>query len=343
MSSLLRRYARLLALAICVFALGAIVGAPPTLAQNGANGEELWFRVLRMGGAPVTMQTSVVRYTGLYVADDGAQREVTVDLIGAVHIAEREYYDELNRIFQDYETVVYELVSDSDAVGDDVNDEKSKSEKLTIGANPLGWISVMQQLFGSALDLTYQMDGIDYGADNLRRGDCSPEELIAQAIANGDVLEFITTTIVNAFFSTDAGGDGMAFVLLCANDRRLAAKRLFALELEKSSLEELTRETENVEENLVEVSDETEAENENDDALNLLEEDRESAIIHFRNDKALEVVEEELDAGRTKIAVFYGAAHLPDLGAKLELYYDLERSDEIRWLDAWDMTRAKKE
>lgn len=338
MSSLLRRYARLLALAICVFALGAIVGAPPTLAQNGANGEELWFRVLRMGGAPVTMQTSVVRYTGLYVADDGAQREVTVDLIGAVHIAEREYYDELNRIFQDYETVVYELVSDSDAVGDDVNDEKSKSKKLTIGANPLGWISVMQQLFGSALDLTYQMDGIDYGADNLRRGDCSPEELIAQAIANGDVFAFLMKAVVETLFTTNASdGDAMPLVLLCANDRQLAAKRLFALELEKSSLEELSRETKTLDE------DEEYEEIEDDDALNLLEEDRESAIIHFRNDKALEVVEEELDAGRTKIAVFYGAAHLPDLGAKLELYYDLERSDEIRWLDAWDMSRANKE
>ncbi|MBQ9372723.1 MAG: hypothetical protein IJU03_11070 [Thermoguttaceae bacterium] len=289
--------------------------------------DDVWFRVLRQNDAPVKMQTSVVRYCGQYVADDGTQRNVYVDLIGAVHIAEKKYYDELNEIFKEYETVVYELVSNGDAPAPaEVKEEREK--KIQIGANPLGWISILQQGFGSALGLAYQMDGIDYGADNMRRGDCTPDELLLQTLANGDVLSFLMDAVVDAFFSSDSpNGDAMLLALLCAKDRRLAARRIFALELERSSVEELQREM-----NALEFDEE------DDDVSGLFDQNHESAVIHFRNDKALEVVEEELDAGRTKIAVFYGAGHMPDLGAKIEDYFEFERAPEIRWITAWDMT-----
>ncbi len=38
-----------------------------------------------------------------------------VDLIGAVHIAHREYFQLLNKKFRNYDAVLYELVADPEA------------------------------------------------------------------------------------------------------------------------------------------------------------------------------------------------------------------------------------
>ena len=56
---------------------------------------------------PVSMQTAVVRY----VPVNGSQPGVSVDLIGAVHIGDKDYYDALNKLFESYDVVLYELVS----------------------------------------------------------------------------------------------------------------------------------------------------------------------------------------------------------------------------------------
>src|SRR3954465_7134407 len=56
-------------------------------------------------GEPLRMETAVVRYR----FKDAAKKDVTVDLVGAVHIAEKSYYDQLNKLFDDYDVVLYEL------------------------------------------------------------------------------------------------------------------------------------------------------------------------------------------------------------------------------------------
>ena len=38
-------------------------------------------------------------------------RDVVVDLIGAVHVGEKAYYEALNKQFEDYDAVLYELVA----------------------------------------------------------------------------------------------------------------------------------------------------------------------------------------------------------------------------------------
>src|SRR5688572_15059353 len=58
-------------------------------------------------GQPLAMETAVVRYIP---ADAGAQA-VAVDLIGAVHVGDKAYYDELNKLFESYDVLLYELVA----------------------------------------------------------------------------------------------------------------------------------------------------------------------------------------------------------------------------------------
>jgi hypothetical protein len=63
-----------------------------------------------------------------------------------------------------------------------------------------------------------------------------------------------------------------------------------------------------------------------------------NTLIKGRNAKAFSVLREELEAGKNKLAVFYGAGHLPDMAERLEKDFDMV-DRKTTWLDAWDLTR----
>ena len=278
----------------------------------------------RDDGTPTGLETSVIRYSGQYQGADGETRDVYVDLVGAIHIAEKSYYDRINELFKEYETVVFELVSDSDDVAALIEEsKKKKNEKRNL--NPLNFISYFQEDSAKFLKLTHQMDGIDYLADNLRRGDCGAMEFVLMLVKNGDVANFFVETFAQIFLdSTPGSTEGSAVVLLCSKDLRLAARRLFAVELADSSLSDFDKELRAIEENDAE------------------KKPRESAMIHLRNKKAIAVVREELDAGRERVALFFGAAHLPDLGDRLENEFGLKRQPEVRWFRAWNLEKIEE-
>ena len=65
-----------------------------------------------------------------------------------------------------------------------------------------------------------------------------------------------------------------------------------------------------------------------------------SAIITDRNEAALKVLRRELQNGKKKVAIFYGAAHLPEFAKSLEQDFDMKLTG-INWVVAWDLTRDK--
>ena len=69
---------------------------------------------------------------------------------------------------------------------------------------------------------------------------------------------------------------------------------------------------------------------------------RKNTMIHYRNGKALDVLRKELDEGREKVAIFYGAAHLPDLGMRLQQDFNMTLEPEARWFKAWDLERSSE-
>ena len=265
-----------------------------------------------------------MRYSGQYTAPDGQTRDVYVDLVGAIHIAEKGYYGEINELFKEYETVVFELVSDTDDMKALMEEaKKQKQEKRSW--NPLNIISYLQEDSAKFLKLSHQMDGIDYLAENLKRGDSGSLEFILWTIQNGDVVNFLLDAVARSFVETTPGsGEGMAVALLCAKDGRLAARRLFAIELADTSITDLEKEV-----RALKKSDSDKKQ-------------RESAIIHLRNKKAIAVVQNELDAGRKRVALFFGAAHLPDLGDHLEKDFGLKLQPETRWFKAWNLEKIEE-
>jgi hypothetical protein len=60
----------------------------------------------------------------------------------------------------------------------------------------------------------------------------------------------------------------------------------------------------------------------------------------MRNDACIEVLQQQIAAGKKRIAIFYGSAHMPDFERRLLDNFGMQRHS-IRWFDAWDLTSEK--
>src|SRR5262245_9002208 len=97
----------LLAILTAIACLFGRTSPADELAANKPNTEEPKFiRLTRDDDRlPLAMQTAVVRYSS------AGRPGVELDLVGAVHIADKSYYDDLNKLFEKYDVVLYELVA----------------------------------------------------------------------------------------------------------------------------------------------------------------------------------------------------------------------------------------
>ena len=64
-----------------------------------------------------------------------------------------------------------------------------------------------------------------------------------------------------------------------------------------------------------------------------------TVLVGERNKVALQVMDKEIAAGKKRIAIFYGAAHLGDMEGRL-LKQGFKRT-QVEWLKAWDLPHAK--
>ncbi|MCG8650362.1 MAG: hypothetical protein MI861_11055, partial [Pirellulales bacterium] len=250
-------------------------------------------------GKPMALQTAIVRYEG---KPDTKYAGRIVDLVGVVHIGQRDYYETLNEKLSKYESVLYELVAPD---GTRIRPEDLQKRRSVLAS--------MQTGMKSMLNLEYQLERIDYLAENFRHADMSPEEFVEDLERRGDSIWKMAARMMGAGLASSAstGGDaGMLLAIFSRRDRPKKMKQTMARQL--VDIEVVTAGM--------------------DDA------NGENTLIKGRNAKAFEILREELDAGKKKIAVFYGAGHLPDMAERLEKNFDMQ-AKKTTWLDGWDLTR----
>lgn len=243
-------------------------------------------------GAPAALQVVVAQYR-----DD---RGRSLDLVGAVHVADRDYFVELNRRFANYDTVLYELVGDPDGGGGGP-------------ASPgMALVGLLQGGMKDALGLAFQLDEIDYGRANFVHADMTPAEFSASMAERNESMvgTFVQMWAVSS--AAQAAGThppeaGLLRILL-ASDRQLALKQTLA----KSLVDQ-------------------------EKLLNALAGENGSTLISERNRKALAVLERELGSGATRLAMFYGAGHMPDFHRRLTAEHGF-RLESLEWIDAWDLS-----
>lgn len=266
--------------------------------QQSGKSEDLYLRVLKSdGGAPKALQTSIVRYRG----KKGTPHEnKIVDLVGVVHIGQREYYLDLNDRLSKYDSVLYELVAPD---GTRIRPADLKKRRSLLAS--------MQTGMKDMLNLEYQLELIDYMAKNFRHADMSPEEFSEDLTRRGDSIWKMAARMMGAGLASSAatGGDTGMLLALFSSDRAKMMKRTMAQQL-------------------VDIDSVT---------AGMDDENGENTLIKGRNAKAFGILEEELQAGKKKVAVFYGAGHLPDMAERLEKDFGMQFK-RVTWMDAWDLT-----
>ena len=276
-------------------------------AKGGADGIEGkdWVRVQYDDRKQVIgMQTALVRYAA--PASGRNASAATVDLIGAVHVGDRAYYAELNRRFEQYDALLYELVAPE---GTEV-----PLGRGTSNSNPLG---AMQNGMKSMLALEHQLEKVDYTKKNFVHADMSPDQFLQSMKDRNEgflqmYMRLLGTSLAQQSEMT-ANGESLDVELLAAlfaQDRPRRLKMVLAKQL---------AETESL---LVNFNGE-----------------EGSVLISERNKTALKVLKDQLASGKKKLGIFYGAGHLTDMDRRLRQDFGLEPV-EITWLTAWDL-RAK--
>jgi hypothetical protein len=279
---------------------GLAAAEPPAQAvavgkPGKADADHKFIRLVRNDhGDPQAMQTAIVHYVP---AKEGDRPGLSVDLVGAVHVGEKPYYERLNKTFAGYDALLFELVAEKGAVPK--AGQKSHSP-----------ISAIQTGMKEFLELDFQLDDIDYTKKNFVHADMSPDEMAKSMKDRGESIWTIMLRMMAAGIAQQNGGNTSDLDLIMAlfdKHRAIQMKRLLADMFDNAG-----------------------------GMMTALEGPDGSTLITERNKAALKVLAEEIKSGKKKLAIFYGAGHLADMEKRLISDFGLKRADE-QWLDAWNL------
>jgi hypothetical protein len=304
--------------ALCLALAGPVLAAdPPAEKKPDAKKKPeptTFLRVKRdKKDTPIALETAIVRYV-----PKGGEAGVTVDLVAAVHIGDKAYYEALNKQMEQYDVLLYELVAPE---GTRIP-KGGKREK----ENP---ISMFQGMMKNVLDLESQVEQIDYTKKNFVHADLSPDKM-AEAIK-------------------ERGDDGLTIGLSVAADM-LRKKNLEEMKKAKEGDKAKKAKDDDDEPDLLGMLLDPQA------AVKLKRSMAEqfaaagddgglgptigNILVADRNKAALKVLQKEIAKGKKKIGIFYGAAHMPDFEKRLAEDFDLKK-DKVEWVTAWDL-KAKR-
>lgn len=289
------------------------VGGEPAEADTAveADAEEKFLRLVRNDdGELLSMDTAMVTF--LPTGDENAGVEVT--LVGVVHIGEKQYYEQLNGEFDNFDVVLYELVAP----------EGTRVPKggAPRGGNPL---SMMQGGMQRMLGLEYQLEQIDYQRENFVHADMSPEEFEKSMADRGDSFLALFFRMMGRSIAEQARQASQNGGRAQNSDADLLLALLNPEGSNKTLKKMMAEQFEDLE-----------------GAMSVIDGPDGSTLITDRNQKALEVLAEQIDSGKKKIAVFYGAGHMPDMAKRLADDFQLDRG-ETRWLKAWVIEEDDKD
>ena len=276
---------------------------PPNTDQKANAG---FIRFSATGENEGALETAIVTYKG--------EKGEVVELISAVHIADMVYYKRLEELFKTYDSLLYEMVKAKDAVL-----PAPKRTRLTDSTSLIGGF---QRFMRNSLDLEFQLDAIDYRAENFVHADLDHETFEKLNKERGESLLTLLLRSATAQYQRQASGDSQSDPLL--GIKMLAA--FFQPDSARTMKFLLAKELQNMEEMLAGLGQGADGEG--------------SVILTERNKKLMLVLHDRLARGDKKIGVFYGGAHMPDVEQRIFAEIGLKRS-AVRWEKAWLIEKKK--
>lgn len=245
------------------------------------------------------MQTAVHHY------EDAKGRKLA--LAGAVHVGNKDYYEQLNKLFAGYQCVLFEMVG-GEHLAEDQRMMKNgqlpplRQEQLEFARKNMLTTAVLyyaMQSLCQRYDFVHQNEHIDYSADNMLHADVSFKELTQmQQQQNSNSLEELLT------MSLSAKPQNHLLTLLAEfmgdEDASLRMSMLSAIEQ--------TEQTDDV---------------------------SSGVVLYGRNLKCFSVLDQQLAKPLQSFCIFYGAAHLPHMHKlALERGFEYKNTD---YLTAWQV------
>ncbi|MFQ5734904.1 MAG: hypothetical protein ACE5KM_23460 [Planctomycetaceae bacterium] len=286
---------------------GALLAADKSKPVQAVKGERFqkpeptrFLRVLRNAKKqPKSLETAIVKY----VPANG-KKTLEVALIGAVHVGDKAYYQKLNTAFETYDVVLYELVAPRGT-------RIKKNERNN---------STFARIIKNVLELDSQIQQIDYTKKNFVHADLSFAEM-AKAMKKRGHTGFSLFASVFADMmkqqnkrmqAANKGGKPLPEIslatLLFDPNRAIKLKRIMAEEFAGANAAAGLGGTLN------------------------------SLLIDDRNKACIKVLDAQVKRGKKRIAIFYGAAHMPDFETRLLKEFGLKRTS-VEWVQAWDLTK----
>ncbi len=268
----------------------------PTVAVAQPTAESRFIRIQRdENREPVALQTAITKYAP---ATDA--RGIEIALVAVVHIGEQSYYQRLNKEFEKYDVVLYELVAPEGT---------RPARGAEPSSNPL---ALLQQGMKLVLRLEHQLQLVDYSKANFVHADLSLDGMRKAMRDRGEdemtvLLKVLTEIMQQMREKADKPGPqapDINLLELLLNPVKL--KRLLAQQFEDAGGDAGLGRT---------IS---------------------QLLIEDRNKECMRILWQQLAAGKKKIAIFYGAAHMPDFEKRLKEHLGLERTSD-EWLEAWSL------
>lgn len=257
-----------------------------------------FLRFVEEGKTGGRLETAIATYT-----NDQGQK---VHLVAAVHIADAGYYESLNKIFEGYDALLYEMVKPKDM--------ELGGKGIEQGDGGVSIIRLVQRTLKTFLDLDYQLDGIDYGRKNFVHADLTAEEFERLQDERGEsifgmMLQQMLREMMKGDASKAAQMDPMELLsALGSPDGARQLKLLLAKQFEHM-----------------------------DEMVENMEGPNGSVLLTERNKAALKALKQQLSAGKKNLGIFYGAAHMKDLERRLIDELGFKRTN-VEYRIAWDLT-----
>jgi hypothetical protein len=250
---------------------------------------------------------------------------VVVDLVAAVHIADKDFFTALDESFNDYDAVLYEMVASKELLAPTTqgaglrtmraDDDRPITHEPSPGrrGGALAFVGTMQRFLRDTLKLTFQLEEIDYQRPNFIHADLDAETFARMQSERGESLGGL---LMQSMLREMARGDvadqphlGHLLFALQSPDKDRQLKLLLARQFNKI-----------------------------DDQLAGMEGPKGSVLLTERNKAALRTLKDAMKSGKRTVAIFYGAGHLKGMEKILTEDMGFQQVGPPFWRVAWDMT-----
>ncbi len=234
--------------------------------------------------------------------------DVLVTLVGSTHVAEKACYDQVQKILEEHEAILFEFLGNpADLI-----------ERNPKAMRQLEQSSGMRKHFSEMLELTSQVEGIDYSDPRFIHADFSSKQY-QEALA-----EFKKTPAAKKGPDPARMAEVMKIVqqvspetLAFLNNR--GRKQPLEGAKRKKFLAEITRFLSHPH------------------LIRGLKPES-AVIIGARNKHCLEVLEKQIAKGRTRLAIYFGSAHLAEMEESL-LKNGYAPEGERKWINVWTVAQ----